>query len=86
MALSALSAVGLALLLGVYVRNLRRAPSRFAWGLVVFASAFLLEALGSMVVWTLLSTEYDGDVAASMMGLRAVEVVGVSILAWVSLE
>jgi len=85
-ALSALAALALAALLALYVRNYRRAPSRFSLGLVVFASAFLVEALGSMLVWLRLSTEYDGEIAVPMMALRLAEVAGVGVLAWVSLE
>jgi hypothetical protein len=85
-ALSALAALALATLLAVYVRNHRRAPSRFSMGLVVFAGAFLIEALGSMLVWLRLSAEYDGDIAVPMMALRLAEVAGVGVLTWVSLE
>ncbi|MHB8605879.1 MAG: hypothetical protein ACYDCK_11555 [Thermoplasmatota archaeon] len=86
MALSALVAVALIALLVIYARNLRRAPSRFGTGLVVFAGALLAEATGSIAVWWRLSAEYDGDIAVPMMALRAVELVGVVVLAWVSLE
>ncbi|MHB8633088.1 MAG: hypothetical protein ACYDBQ_03845 [Thermoplasmatota archaeon] len=84
--LSALVAVGLATLLVTYSRNYRRARSPFSLGLVVFAGALMVEALGSIAVWTRLSGEYGADVAVPMMVLRGVEAVGVGVLAWVSFD
>ncbi|MHB8585371.1 MAG: hypothetical protein ACYDDF_05990 [Thermoplasmatota archaeon] len=86
MALSALCALALTALLLIYGRNLRRAPSRFGTGLFIFAGALWIESLGSIFVWWSLSAEYDADVAIPMMALRAIELVGVAILAFVSME
>ncbi|MEA3201150.1 MAG: hypothetical protein QOE90_2578 [Thermoplasmata archaeon] len=86
MALSALAAAVLIALLAVYWRNMRKAPSPFAKGLVAFAGLFALEALGSIGVWTSLSGEYGADVAIPMMVMRALEVVGAGVLLYVSWE
>gem|GEM_PF-4202002 len=86
MGLSGLAALLLLALLLVYVRNLRRAPSPFAKGLVAFAGLFLAEAVGSIGVWASLSGEYGPDVAIPMMVMRTLEVGGVLALLYVSWE
>lgn len=86
MVASALSAVALAALLAVYVRNLRAAPSAFGRGLVAFASLFLVEALGFLAVWAPLQHQYDLAFGAPMAGLRALEAAGAGVLLWVSWE
>jgi hypothetical protein len=86
MLLSGLCAAALGGLLAVYARNLRRGPNRFAGGLAVFAGALFAESVGSVFVWWNLSGEYDAEVAVPMMILRAVELIGVVVLLWVSID
>ncbi len=82
---SAASAVFLAALLFVYVRNHRHLQSAFTLGLVFFAAVLLVQSLGSIYFdWMMAQAGQGPDVALPMLGLAVAELVGFAALFFVT--
>ena len=75
------SSVFLCLLLVMYVQNHRHFASPFTLGLVFFAAVLLIQNVGSILFYYMMSDAGEGSgVAVPMLFLNAAELVGFGIL------
>lgn len=85
MGVSAASAVFLAALLSVYVRNHRHLQSAFTLGLIFFASLLMVQSLGSIYFdWMMAESGAGSSVAVPMLGLDTAELIGFVALFFVT--
>ncbi len=81
MVVAAASAAFLAGLLYVYLRNHRQLRSPFTFGLVFFAALLLVQNLGSIYFYYVMSSAGQGSsVAIPMLALDSAELVGFAAL------
>lgn len=85
MGVAAASAVFLAALLYVYVRNHRHLRTAFTFGLVFFAAVLLVQSIGSVYFdWMMAEQGAGSDVALPMLALDAAELIGFAALFFVT--
>ncbi|TLZ41956.1 MAG: hypothetical protein E6K19_08485 [Methanobacteriota archaeon] len=83
--LAAVSVGFLVALLYIYGTNFRSLRSPLSFGLIVFASLFIVENLAAIYFYVVLAeTGFGGAVAMPMLALNAVELVGFATLFYIS--
>ena len=78
--LAALSALMLAALLHVYIKNLRRIKSSFTAGLVIFASLFLLQNIISLYFYLTMMDYYVPEVELHVFIFTLLQTIGFAVL------
>ncbi len=81
-----LSAALMAILLFTYVRNFRRLRSKFVMGLMVFAFLLFAENLVAAYMYVDLAKAYGPPVAAPLLLINVIGVLGFGTLLWTTMR
>ncbi len=85
-ALLIVNAVLLAVLLTVYVKNFGQIRSKFALGLIAFASLFLIDNLAAAYLYFGLAQAYGAAVATPLLAINLIAVLGFVTLLWTTIR
>ena len=83
---AALSALILAALLHVYIKNLRKIKSGFTTGLVIFASLFLLQSIVSLYFYLTMMDYYVPQVERHVFIFTLLQTIGFAVLLKITWE
>ncbi|MBI4417118.1 MAG: hypothetical protein HY557_09055 [Euryarchaeota archaeon] len=83
--MSAVSILVLSGLLLVYARNFRAIRSTFSIGLVFFAVLFLVQNIAAIALYmSMAAAGYGPSVSMPMLALNVAQLIGFSVLFWIS--
>jgi hypothetical protein len=80
------SAVLMATLMFTYFRNFGRLRSKFAIGLMTFSVLLLAENLVAAYMYVDLAKSYGPPVAAPLLVINVIGVLGLAVLSWTTLR
>ncbi len=83
---TALSAIMLAVLLWIYVKNLRQVRSKFTTGLVVFAGLMLLQNIVSLYYYITMMDLYVADVSVQVFIYSLLQMIAYIVLLAITMD